>query len=212
MSGHVMIQSKTSTNQHISPSLQEEILVVKRDTLFPQGAWHGIKGTDIDSFLSLVRDNSEFHPRFLMEEDPVYKQIIPYLIFQYEDRYFLMQRRQIASEQRLKNKLSMGIGGHMIREDRTNETLFGWAEREFNEEVNFKGTLSLSCLGILNDDTSPVGQVHIGIVLLAKGDSDAISIKSELKSGTLMTMPEILTRYEELESWSQMAADHLRQR
>ena len=185
----------------------ENILVIKRNTLFPTAAFQGLQPIK-DSFFDLVEQEKEFLPRPAMEEDPLYKQIIPYLIFKFQDRYFLMQRKSTSSEQRLKNKYSLGIGGHMRQEDMQQaKTIFDWAHREFQEEIDYQGTFTIKTLGMLNDDSNPVGQVHVGLVLLLEGDSDAIKVRSELKSGQLLTVQELQTYYADLESWSQIIFD-----
>ncbi len=187
--------------------MNENILVIKRNILFPTQPFQGLQPlapTDLD----LIQQNKEFHPRPVMEEDVTYKQIIPYLIFTHADRYFLMQRTATTSEQRLKNKYSLGIGGHMRQEDMNERsTIFEWAHREFEEEIDYQGNLSITTLGMLNDDSNPVGQVHVGLVLLLQGDSDAIKVRSELKSGQLLTAQECLAFYDRMESWSQIIFD-----
>ncbi len=189
----------------------EQILVVKRSALFAEvEPWHGMNATVFDTLFKTVEQHQEFHPRSLMEEDPTYKQIIPYLVFKHEDKYFLMQRQAKASEQRLKSKYSLGIGGHIRQEDLTNADIMGWAEREFDEEINYTGSYTVKPLGVLNDDSDPVGQVHIGFVLLVEGQSGDISIKSELKSGKLYSLEECEKFYPTMESWSQMVFDLLR--
>ena len=50
--------------------------------------------------------------------------------------------------------------------------------REWSEEVDFKGNfLSKKLVGIMNDDTNPVEQVHLALVYNFEGDSPDISIK-----------------------------------
>lgn len=188
----------------------EHILVVKREKLFSDDkAFQGLN-PQTESLLEIIDAHKEFHPRNLMEEDFSYKQIIPYLVFKHEEKYFLMQRKETSSEQRLKNKYSLGIGGHMRHEDLLNgATIFDWAEREFNEEIEYTGTTTFTALGILNDDSTPVGQVHLGLVLLLEGDSSHIKIRSELKSGQLLTALEIQNFYSDLETWSQIIFDEL---
>jgi len=186
---------------HIAP---EHILVVKRDTLFQhEQAWHGLKNVDIDAYLSLIQTHKEFLPRPDMELDFSYKQIIPYLVFKHKDRYFLMQRSNKASETRLQSKYTLGIGGHVRAEDlQEGATLFDWARREFHEEVAYDGNLSITSLGMLNDDSNEVGKVHIGLVLLLEGDSDQISVHEELKSGELLTLDECAAYADHMETWS----------
>lgn len=188
----------------------ENILVVKREKLFPQNAFQGLLAANTQKFLEIINKEKEFKARPQMEEDPEYKQIIPYLLFKHEDRYFLMQRKATSTDQRLKNKYSLGIGGHMRQEDMsTGDNIFEWGKREFHEEINYEGNLKISPLGILNDDSNAVGQVHLGLVLLLEGDSSEISVRSELKSGKLVTPSECLNFYQDLETWSQIIFDAL---
>lgn len=201
------------TTQHIpQPHVHDEqILVVKRSLLLGNQTLHGFKEDSLDSMLTLIQKHQEFLPRSQMELDPTYKQIIPYLIFRHADQYFLMQRRADSSEQRLKNKCTLGIGGHIRQEDMTQSSIISWAEREFDEEITYHGDIIWRPLGIVNDDTNAVGQVHIGLVFLAEGSSDQITVKSELKSGTLVSLDTCKEQYDRLETWSQFIVDFLAQ-
>lgn len=187
----------------------EHILVVKRNILFQNKYWQGLKKVEMNEYLSLIEKEKEFLPRSLMESDPTYKQIIPYLVFEYENKFFLMQRKKEASEQRLKNKYSLGIGGHIRKEDLSDSNIINWAKREFEEEINYDGTYNVEPIGILNDDSNPVGQVHIGFVLLLHGNTDKIEVKSELKSGQLFSLEKCKELYNSMESWSQIVFDYL---
>ena len=120
-----------------------------------------------------------------------------------------MQRSGKASEARLQNKYSLGIGGH-IRQDDIQGSIVDWARREFAEEINYDGSFEVEALGLLNDERDSVGQVHTGFVFLLKGDSDAISVKSELAHGKLATLQECLQVYDAMESWSKMVFDYLK--
>jgi predicted NUDIX family phosphoesterase len=197
-----------------APQPQEEhILVIKRATLFPHdSAWQGLQAVDYNQYADLIKQHKEFHPRSVMEQDPLYKQIIPYLIFTHGGRYFLMQRQAKASETRLQNKFSLGIGGHINEIDLVDDNIFSWAHREFHEEVSYAGAFDIEPLGILNDDSNPVGQVHVGFVYLLHGDSADIEIKSEHKSGAMLTLDECLEKYDTMETWSQIVIDFLKQR
>lgn len=187
----------------------EHILVVKRTDLFPIVAWQGLQEVKNNYLVDIVKEKKEFLPRSLMEQDPTYKQIIPYLIFTHNDTYFLMQRQAKATETRLQSKYSLGIGGHIRQEDIEGADIADWARREFEEEVSYKGSYAIELMGILNDDSNPVGQVHIGFIYLLKGDSSEISVKEELKSGTLLTLDECAKFYDSMEPWTQIIFDHL---
>jgi predicted NUDIX family phosphoesterase len=206
-----MAQINIAQQQNVS-KYDEHILVVRRAHLFSSilPAWHGLKRVDFEHYLHIINHKKEFHPRSLMEIDPAYKQIIPYLIFEYNKNYFLMQRKSTASETRLRNKLTLGIGGHIRQEDMMHEdSLFAWATREFHEEVEYTGNLTVKPLGILNDDSDDVGKVHIGFVFLLTGDVPNIAVKSELKSGVLLPLHECIAQREYMESWSQFVIDFL---
>jgi len=203
-----MQKQKKTVNQKMLKQ-DENILVVKRAYLFGKSSWFGMQKPKDDSFVQTILSRKEFLPRSLMEHDQTYKQIIPYLIFNYQDTYFLMQRRSKSSEQRLRSKYSLGIGGHIRQEDIKNADVASWARREFHEEVDYKGDLSIEFLGVLNDDSNDVGKVHIGFVYLLKGDNPDICVKQELQSGTLMTLQECANYYDAMENWTQIAFDFL---
>lgn len=199
------IQSQQASHQQYD----EDILVVKRSLLFSQEqAWQGINPTT-QSFQDIITNHGIFMPRCHAETNPEYKQIIPYMIFMFEKKIFIMQRKNTASEQRLANKMSLGIGGHIRSEDVTNNDIIDWAKREFEEEVFYSGSQAITTIGILNDDSSEVGRVHLGILMLIDANTDRIAIKDEHKSGVLLTRDECIALRPQMESWSQIAFDFL---
>lgn len=200
-------QQKQTVEQHHD----EMILVVKRTDLFPVVAWHGLQEVDQDYFSRIIHEKKQFLPRSVMEQDPEYKQIIPYLIFTHDDKYFLMQRQAKASETRLQSKFSLGIGGHIREEDIQGDDIAAWARREFCEEVDYTGNFTVEPLGLLNDDSNPVGQVHVGFVYLLRGDSADIKVKEELKSGELLSLKQCDAFYDSMETWTQIVFDFLRE-
>ncbi len=200
---------KQFNQQTITAACDEQILVVKRDTIFQaDGVWHGLKQTDFDWYLWAITHHGQFYSRIAMENDPRYKQIIPYIIFMYEDHVFVMERKETSTEQRLASKFTIGIGGHIRKEDILGSTIFDWAAREFNEEVIYQDHFEVEPLGILNDDTNEVGQVHLGFVFIARGSTPNIRIKSELKSGKLIPLSS-LKDITPLESWSKLISPYL---
>jgi len=203
--------ANTQINQQTQKqTVDEQILVVKRTELFSkEPAWSGLKKVNFDDYLAIINEKKEFQPRSVMETDPQYKQIIPYLVFEHNSKYFLMQRAAKATEQRLQNKYSLGIGGHIRQEDMSTDSLFDWAKREFHEEVSYTDSFNIEPLGILNDDSNDVGKVHIGFVFLLRGNTDAISVKSELKSGVLYDLVQMKPYFPNMESWSQLVFEFL---
>ncbi len=188
----------------------EKILVVKRDILFSDGILNGIQKIDFESYQNLIEKNKEFLWRSKLETDINYKQIIPYIVFKHEDKLFLMQRKGSASEVRLQNKHSLGIGGHIRENDIAGQSIFDWAKREFAEEINYSGNLDIEPIGLLNDESNFVGQVHTGFVFLITGDSNNIKIRSELKSGKLLSFQECQEFYDQMENWSKIVFDFIK--
>ena len=188
----------------------EKILVVKKNTLFAFHVIDGLVAINFDQYQKLIQKHKKFLWRSKVEENKTYKQIIPYLIFTHENKFFVMKRKSNASEGRLQNKLSLGIGGHIRKEDIKKANIIGWAEREFKEEVKYHGSYSIKPLGLLNDESNSVGQVHTGFVFLLEGTSKNIEIKDEHKEGTLMTLEECFGLYNSMENWSKIVLNFLK--
>jgi predicted NUDIX family phosphoesterase len=193
-----------------SRAIDEKILVVKKNILFAYQTIDGLKSVNFDSYQALIHKYKQFLWRSKVEEDPSYKQIIPYLVFNYENKFFVMRRKSNASETRLQNKYSIGIGGHIRKKDLKKTNIIDWSEREFEEEIDYRGSFSVKSLGILNDESNPVGQVHTGFVFLLKGDSNKISIRDEHKEGMLLTLDECFEFYGYMENWSKIVLDYLK--
>ena len=204
-----MQKQKNNSKQVFIKKEDEKILVIPRNILFKDKEINGIEKIDFEYYQKLIRDNKQFLWRSQMETDQNYKQIIPYLIFNFENKYFMMQRKSSASEARLQNKYSLGIGGHIRSEDITEFDIFSWAKREFAEEIEYNGNFEIEPIGILNDDSNDVGKVHTGFVFLLKGDSNKIKIRSELKSGNLLSLEECYKLYKNMENWSKLVFDFL---
>lgn len=186
----------------------EKILVVPQKVL--QNLHQGFIGMQsFDAYENIINVHKQFLLRSEAEVNPEYKQIIPYLIFSHNNAFFLMQRRNDASESRLSNKYSLGIGGHIRQEDIEGKQISSWAWREFHEEVNYQGMLQIRPLGVVNDDATAVGKVHLGLVFLLVGNQATISIKSELKEGRLVFLKDIKNLYHSMETWTQHVYDFL---
>jgi predicted NUDIX family phosphoesterase len=190
----------------------EHVLVVRRDDIFPDGAWHGFVGDGLERCQKVIREGSFFMPRAEVEEDPNYQQIIPYVVFRHDGRYLLTKRLKASSEKRLRQQYSLGVGGHINPGDLAGgDPINDGLRREWEEEVAYGGSFEASLLGLINDDSSPVSKVHLAVVFLVDGDSPEIAIKETDKlSGELLTLEEMRIYYLGMESWSQIVYDHLR--
>jgi predicted NUDIX family phosphoesterase len=173
----------------------EQILVIKSDIIFKDGRWQGLKTDNLDYYIDLIKKNCEFRRRGDMENDSSFQQIIPYIVFNFKDRYFIYKYLPKTGEQRLVDTYQFGIGGHINPIDGKSDknVLEAGMMREWDEEVDFKGNLiSKKLIGILKDDSRPVEQVHMGLVYSFVGDSPEISLKeTEKMEGKLVDSKDI---------------------
>ena len=192
----------------------EQVLCVKREDIFPDGAWHGFVSKDLERHQTLIRERHFFRPRAEVENDSAYQQIIPYVVFRHVSRYFLTHRLRASSEKRLRKQYSLGVGGHINPGDLgAGDPILDGLKREWGEEVVYDGRFEAQLIGLLNDDSSPVSKVHLGVVFLVDGDSPNISIRETDKlAGELLTLEEMRIYYLGMESWSQMVYDRLTER
>ena len=184
-------------------------MVVSRDELFGGDVWNGLRAENSNRYLKIIRAKYKFLSRGEVEDDPRYKQIIPYLVFENEGLIFVMQRKGSHTDRRLASKISIGVGGHINKQDVKSNDPVDWARREFEEEIEYGGKLKTEFLGILNHDANDVGLVHVGLVFKVIGDSADIKIRDEHKEGRLMTMAELGKQYKAMETWSQIVYDFL---
>lgn len=194
-------------------SASEQVLCVRREDIFPDGAWHGFVSTDLERHQRVIRERHSFKPRAEVEEDPTYQQIIPYVVFRHNGHYFLTHRLRASSEKRLRKQYSLGIGGHINPGDLVGgDPILDGLKREWQEEVVYDGRFEARLIGFLNEDSSPVSKVHLGVVFLLDGDSPNIAIRETNKlAGELLTLDEMRIYYLGMESWSQIVYDHLTQ-
>ena len=185
----------------------EQVLVVPRSAVMPGGGWLGIRGTDLDEFLVTVARHGAFLPRPAMEADPSFKQVIPYLVLRDGPAWFLMRRTRAGGDVRLHDRWSIGVGGHLNPGD---ATVGGGLVREWNEELVADFTPEFEFVGLLNDDTTPVGEVHLGAVFVANAAGRPVGIRETDKlSGQFATSDEVAAVADDLETWSRLAFEAL---
>jgi len=185
----------------------EKILVVPREKLFENIFFEGFEREKITYYLERIRKYSIFIKRFLVENDSNYKQIIPYLIIKFKNKYFMFQRFPIGAEDRLFHKYSVGIGGHINEKDvkKNKDLINSGLEREFGEELIYRGKLKSKIIGCINDDFDDVGKVHFGIAYLIEIDNPGIKIRENSKmEGKLVNKEDLLKNKNKMERWSQI--------
>jgi predicted NUDIX family phosphoesterase len=191
-------------------AVEEEILVVPRSKLFTGRAVQGFTTAEAAAYRERARVHGVFRRRTDMEGDPSMKQIIPYLIVRDGPRLFLFQRTAAGGEPRLHGKFSIGVGGHINRldVDGAADPLEAGLRRELEEELRIEGTWRARLVGVLNDETNAVGQVHFGLVHVVEISAAGITVRErETLTGRLAGGAEVRELYDRMETWSQLILD-----
>src|SRR5436309_13098606 len=196
----------------------ENVLVVRRSLFDQLGSFQGLNFEPqkyLDAFLS--RGSNYFLSRAEAEINPAYKQIIPYALIAFRNKVAYYVRGKKAGEQRLVAKGSIGIGGHMNEAD---ESLFAMdeqaysagVEREVNEEIKIDAPFEDRIVALLNDDSTEVGRVHLGIVHIFQLKEPKVQKREAMITAlTFLTKEELMARRESLESCSQICVDTIDQ-
>jgi predicted NUDIX family phosphoesterase len=204
----------------MKPIPQEDVLVVPRALFEKAGAFQGFCG-DAAAYLPLLLDrrHTSWRPRASVEEDPSFKQLIPYCVLTHRAAdgamaYFAYTRGGGQAEARLRAKRSVGIGGHISSTDgeHGDDTSYeAGMRRELAEEIAIGGDWTSRCVGLINDDSNPVGSVHLGIVhVLELERPEVASRESELVACGFETLASLLADRDRFETWSQITLDAIR--
>jgi predicted NUDIX family phosphoesterase len=194
----------------------EHVLVITRALLDQLGSFQGFQ-SEVKRYLDamLAPGANFFMERPAAELDPTHKQLIPYSIFHHEGRYLCYTRGGKSGEKRLVSKRSVGIGGHINPVDQSHDGLgetmyFNSIEREITEELVIGGTHTQSVIGLINDDSSEVGSVHLGVVhLFELSSAEVKSNEDAIQDLQFFTLAELNAKYDELEAWSQIIVKQL---
>lgn len=177
-------------------------------------SWHGIRPAGESAVGDLIRREGAYHPRSAMESDPAWKQVIPYPVLRDGERWFLMRRTTAGGDARLHDRYSIGVGGHVNPEDGgLDGDLTPALTREWHEELVVDFVPSFTFVGLLNDDTTPVGEVHLGVVYVGDAATRPVAIRETHKlTGGFVSGPEVAAVRDRLETWSRIAFDWLEAR
>jgi predicted NUDIX family phosphoesterase len=185
----------------------ERVLVIPRAAIMADPGWLGLREEGMSGFEALVAREGRFEARAEMERDRRFKQVIPYLVLRDGPRYFLMRRTRAGVDERLHDRWSIGVGGHLNPGD---GDLGGGLRREWAEEVEADFTPGFRLVGLLNDDTTEVGSVHVGAVFLADAAGRRVGIRETEKLSGAFADPEAVAAVsDDLETWSRLVFEAL---
>lgn len=181
-------------------------MVVATSDLQPFLTRVGVLRDRADELLELIAAKHFFIARDVAEVSPQYRQIIPYVVIRHGDECFVLRRTKKQTEARLHDKVSLGIGGHI----NPGHDLRAGLQKELDEEVRVGGAHTLTFVGILNDDSTEVGRVHLGAVyLLDASTRDVEVLETEKMHGEWMPLAALAGLREAMESWSAIVLDEV---
>ncbi|WP_425399857.1 phosphoesterase [Aeoliella sp.] len=200
----------------MSTVMLEKVLVVPTELFHELGHFQGFSPDVARYFEPLASsDQISYRPRGDMEEDPSFKQLIPYCLFRYttptgEVQVFDYLRGGGVGEARLRAKRSVGVGGHISIEDaeavsHSGDVYREGMRRELDEEVSINTQYTESAVGMINDDETEVGKVHLGVVHLFDVESPSVEPREDdLTEAGFRPVADILAELDRYESWSQI--------
>jgi predicted NUDIX family phosphoesterase len=191
----------------------ERVLVLPREDV-PGGCdFTGVRAADEQMTAGLraaVATHGRFMDRAEAEVDPAFKQLIPYVVVRDGALIYLMERTAAGGDARLHGKTSIGVGGHLNPVDDGQDPVTDGLRREWSEELVADWAPEFRLVGLLNDDSNPVGSVHLGVVFEVETAGRPVEVRERDKlTGRFATAGEIREAWDRMETWSRLVADHL---
>lgn len=184
--------------------MSEQVMVVATDVLRPFLTGHFIR--DAAPILDLVAARHTFIDRPLAEASPEWRQIIPYVVICNASDTFTVTRTAKQTEARLHHKVSIGIGGHV----NPGHTVLEGLQKELDEEVHIGGAYDLRLAGVINDESTEVGRVHLGACFILDARTRDVAVaETEKMHGEWMSRAQLAGARPAMETWSQIVYDEL---
>jgi predicted NUDIX family phosphoesterase len=191
----------------------EQVLVLPRSDV-PGGCdFTGVRRAGDAALADLrraVTASGRYLDRPIAEDDPSFKQLIPYVVVRDGERVFLMQRTDAGGDARLHGRASIGVGGHLNPVDEGDDPLMAGLRREWAEELEARWQPEFHLVGLLNDDSNPVGAVHLGVVFTVEANGRQVDVRERDKlSGAFVEPDAVAAAWDRLETWSRLVAESL---
>lgn len=197
----------------MSDKNQELVLGIPTARLRAAGLFQGVRPFDLSLFEFLLDPaHLEYRLRGPAEQDPEFKQLIPYIVLRSGELIFHYRRGASGAEARLRALRSIGIGGHISHaEDACAADPYrAGMLRELREEVDIPTTYAESMFGLINDDTTPVGTVHLGVVHVLDLHTPHVAAREDgVAAAGFALLAHLRTEAAEFETWSQLLLPEL---
>lgn len=169
----------------------------------------------LQPMLDLATVRPAFIYRYQAEQNPAWRQLIPYIVLQQAGRLWLTKRLNTQGESRLHNRYSLGVGGHINPVDAAGASpLIDALYRELEEELNLDNwhPSDPKPIAFINDLSNAVSRDHLGVVFILEAPPLVeVSVRElDKMHGQWMQLDEIRNHYyDQLESWSQLVLEYL---
>jgi predicted NUDIX family phosphoesterase len=195
----------------MSDKSAERVLVIPTAVFHQLGVFQGFRRAAA-AYLPRLLDpaNLSFLPRRQAEDDPSFKQLIPYVVLRWRDEAFHYTRGAAGTETRLRALRSIGVGGHIGAEDVTGagDPYRTGLLREVAEEVDLQSRYAERVAGLINDDCTPVGRAHLGVVHVFELEEPRVRRRERALAGSgFAPLAELRRERERFETWSQFLLD-----
>ncbi len=190
---------------------EERVLCFERKLFEELGVFQGLS-LDVEKYLPIVTAplNLKYLNRSAAEQNRRYKQLIPYVLILCNGKILRYRRGKGGQETRLHGLYSVGIGGHISEEDQ--ELFSTYKEgmrRELMEEVDI-GEVKDAAVAVINDDSTDVGYVHLGVVHVVHAPDEAVAgRRSGIVGPEFVPVDEAVRDMTGYESWSRFCLEHL---
>ena len=186
----------------------EDVMVVRTIDVAPlfDGRGFDLIRDNAKHIIEIVERSHFFILRADAEVAPQYRQVIPYVVVTHGDEVFTLRRTPKQSEARLHHKVSIGVGGHI----NPGHGIVEGMQKELDEEVQIANDFDLQFAGIINDESTDVGRVHLGVVYVLRSSGKNVRVKeTEKMTGEWLARSDLAPLRDAMESWSQIVYDAL---
>jgi len=192
-------------------SLEEYVLVFSASLLKELGYFQGLC-FGFGKYIDIIQSNCKFMKRENVETNYNYKQLIPYVILDHNDKIFSYRRGALLSEERLLSNYSIGVGGHISVDDpNLFTTLYEEGmNREIREEIYIDTEYVDNIVALLNDDSNEVGKVHFGIIHIFRLNKPEVRKKEKsINEPKFITIKELKKKINKYENWSKICINSI---
>jgi predicted NUDIX family phosphoesterase len=194
--------------------MAKEVMVVKRDILFEDSDFQGLISIEKRDYLQIILDNYEYVLRDdKLEANTELKQIIPYVVIINPKTkkvfgYKRFKKMPGLHEMRLHDRFSIGLGGHIDREEEKVDVISDAAMRELAEEVRMVIYPRPKVVGFVNDELDSVGSVHFGVVAIAETEEEVTKTEGDEvrdeKFYSIEEVDDLFSKGVEMDGWTRI--------